>query len=58
MTEKYFVVSDDSFPQSLQFDKEEAFALKYEYVDSFDENGKLVESYKFDEETEQYTTIF
>lgn len=45
--EVYFVLSDGAQPQSVRFSREEAFKQTlYEFVDSFDENGKKIASYE------------
>lgn len=45
--EKYFVCSNGDAPESIYFDKNEALEDSYsEYIDSFDEDGVKVSSYK------------
>jgi hypothetical protein len=59
MTNKeiYFVCSDSEEPEVIYFTKEDAFKTCINYVDSFDENGKRVASYKYVSDGE-YTTDF
>jgi hypothetical protein len=56
--EVYFVGSNSDFPEKIFFSKEDVFASDYTYIDAFDVNGKLVFSYKYDEESKSYTTDF
>lgn len=45
--EKYFVCSDGDCPSAIYFNKDEAFEESpTEYIDSFDEDGVKVTSYK------------
>lgn len=48
--EVYFVGSNDEYPEKIFFNKIEAFAFSFGYIDSFDENGDFVKSYIFDGE--------
>lgn len=45
--EKYFVTSNGDEPEQIFFSKQEAFDTESNYVDSFDENGIKVNSYKW-----------
>ena len=56
--ETFFVGSDFDQPQELFFDKKEAMESGHFYLDSFDDNGDKVDSYKFDEDTGKYTQDF
>jgi hypothetical protein len=47
MEEKYFVGSDGEQPIKIFFSPLEAFVSGCEYIDSFDEAGNIVKSYKF-----------
>jgi hypothetical protein len=55
--EKYFVCSHSEEPEVIYFNKEDAFKTGINYVDSFDEKGKRVASYKYVSDGE-YTTDF
>lgn len=55
--EKYFVCSNSEEPEVIYFTKEDAFSSGINYVDSFDENGKRVVSYKYVSDG-KYTTNF
>lgn len=55
--EKYFVCSMGDAPHRIVFSKLEALATEYQYIDSFNAEGKPVESYKFQDDA-TYTTDF
>jgi hypothetical protein len=55
--EKYFVCSHSEEPEVIYFNKEDAFKTGINYVDSFDNNGKRIASYKYVSDGE-YTTDF
>ena len=55
---KYFIGSDFDQPLEMFFDIKTAFASCHWYIDSFDEEGKKVCSYRLIEETEKYTDDF
>ena len=55
--EKYFVCTSGDSPLKMYFDKLAALNAEYDYVDSFDAKGNLVESYKRTE-NDSYTTDF
>ncbi|MFA7287399.1 MAG: hypothetical protein WC055_00820 [Melioribacteraceae bacterium] len=44
--EKYFVTSNGDAPESIYFNKDEVFQEDNDYIDSFDEDGVKVSSYK------------
>lgn len=45
--EKYFVCSDGDCPSAIYFNKDEVFEnSESDYIDSFDEDGVKVSSYK------------
>ena len=46
--EKYFVTSNGDAPEAMFFNKEQAMSNGDTYIDSFDEGGVKVESYKRD----------
>ena len=54
--EKYLVGSDGESPHKIFFDWKIAKAAEWPYIDSFDENGYPVQSYKLVEG--KYTTEF
>lgn len=56
--EIYFVASDGDFPERIYFDREEAFTNNHNYIDSFNDKGLSVKSYKFEEEFGAYTEDF
>lgn len=47
--EKYFVCSNSDAPEFIYFDKDSAFNDQFptDFIDSFDENGEKVSSYKW-----------
>lgn len=55
--EKYFVCGCGDHPEQMFFDKMAALAADYDYMDSFDNKGRLVESYKR-QDVNTYTTDF
>jgi len=55
--EKYFVCSGSDSPEKIFFDKLAALAAEYDYVDTFDEKGNWVYSYKRTE-SGTYSTDF
>jgi len=44
--EKFFVVSNSDEPERIFFDRESTFSFMSTYVDSFDDKGIIVQSYK------------
>lgn len=54
--EKYFVGCDGNQPVKIFFNSLEAFVSGCEYIDSFDEAGNIVKSYKFVDD--EYTDYF
>lgn len=56
MEEKYFVGSNGDEPERIYFTGREAFFSGDDYIDSFDEGGNRVCSYKFVDD--EYTTDF
>jgi len=56
--EKYFVCGCGDAPYKIMFDLTLAQNEEHEYIDSFDEDGEKVGSYKFDFKENKYTTDF
>lgn len=62
----YFVASSEDGPEAIYFTPEEAFESAFLYIDSFDEEGSKILSYKLEDEEnfmqetseESYTTRF
>lgn len=56
---KYYVLSDGNSPSRILFSKQDIMiGAPAAYIDSFDENGQLLDSYKYDYEKEAYVTDF
>lgn len=47
MIEKYFVASHSDEPDKIFFNADDAFNNDYNYIDTFDENGDKIKSYKY-----------
>ena len=56
--EAYFVVSDGNEPIRMFFTRESAMSGEYDYIDSFNEAGEKVISYKLEFDYNKYTTDF
>ena len=56
MNERYWVGSNAEMPEKLYFNKHEAFSSGHSYIDSFDDEGEHVASYKLVGDT--HTTDF
>jgi hypothetical protein len=54
--EVYFVTSGGDYPEKIFFTKKLAFESMATYVDTFDENGNYVNSYKLVDD--EYITAF
>ncbi len=62
----YFVASSEDGPEAIYFTAEDAFDSAFLYIDSFDEDGSKILSYKLENEDdflqntteENYTTRF